>query len=201
MDYEFKYRKVAEALYEALQGDAFYQTMEKSVSNGSSKEAMIRYMDYAMVEAERYGELFIPRTHDYGASVWARPMDEDLEEEKHRRKMIFLADHMGKGCVSTYKTIVAFMSAKSHPLIAEDAWYLSILGILPEFQGRGLGAGLVDGIIAETDGSGVPTYLETFTPRNISFYERLGYRAIEAFQEPTTGAEYTLMVREAKTDG
>ena len=49
MNYEFKYRKYAEALYDALQYNAFYITMEKSIIIGSSKEAMIRYMDYSII--------------------------------------------------------------------------------------------------------------------------------------------------------
>ena len=47
---------------------------------------------------------------------------------------------------------------------------LSIIGILPEFQGQGFGGGLVGPVLNRADQSGVPTYLETFTPRNITFY-------------------------------
>lgn len=196
MTYEFTYRKFAAALYDALREDAFYQAMERSVDNGSGKAAMRRYMDYSMVEAARYGFLFISDVHDHGCSVWARPLDAALAAEKHHRKRAFLESHMGPASVTTYDTICDFMTSMARPLIAEDAWYLSILGILPEFQGRGLGAGLVEGGLVETDRLGASTYLETFTPRNRSFYERLGYRSLQTFHEPTTDAQYTLMVRE-----
>ena len=108
---------------------------------------------------------------------------------------------MGPASVTTYDTICDFMASMARPLIAEDAWYLSILGILPGFQGRGLGVGLVEAVLAETDRLGVSTYLETFTPRNRSFYERPGYATLENFHEPTTGATYALMVRAAKVVG
>jgi hypothetical protein len=52
--------------------------MEKSIENGSSKEAMIRYLDYSIIEGEQYGELYIPESHDYGLSIWARPLNENL---------------------------------------------------------------------------------------------------------------------------
>lgn len=196
MQYELSYRPYAEALYDALQEDAFYVTMEKSVSDGSPKAAMIRYLDYSIVEAQRYGRAYFSGPQSCGVSVWSRPLDRALEDEKHQLKMAFLNDHMGARSVATYTAIVDFMSEQSGALIDEAAWYLSILGILPAFQGQGVGVGLVNEVLTGTDYSGVPTYLETFTPRNIPFYQRLGYRAIERFHEPTTGATYWLMVRE-----
>jgi GNAT superfamily N-acetyltransferase len=92
------------------------------------------------------------------------------------------------------------MSDKTTPLVQEEAWYLSIIGVLPAFQGRGLGAGLVENVLACTDPAGIPTYLETFTPRTISFYNRLGYRVVDCFKEPRTEANYWVMVRDAQAD-
>ena len=198
MDYEFKYRKYAEALYAALANDAFYRTMEKSVYFGSSKEAMLRYLDYSIIESEAYGKLFVPESQDYGISVWSRPLNQYLAKEKSKRKKAFLTNHMGRKSLEIYTAITKFMSKKSDPFIDHNAWYLSILGVLPAFQGQGLGAGLVETALETTDGLGVPTYLETFTPRTIKFYNRLGYDAVTSFHEPTTRAEYWLMIRDTK---
>lgn len=197
MPFDFTFRTYAQALYDALRGDAFYNAMEQSVTEGSPKEAMIRYMDYSIVEAQRYGAVHLTDAHYCGVSVWARPLDRDLAAEKHRRKLSFVNDHMGAQSVETYTAIVEFMSEASGALIDSDSWYLSILGLPPASQGRGLGGGLVEEILGRTDASGVPTYLETFTPRNMSFYHRLGYRAIKGIDEPTTGSRYWLMARGA----
>ena len=89
-------------------------------------------------------------------------------------------------------------TSKAASLIDEAAWYLSILGIIPEFQGQGLGVGLVKNILERTDQLGILTYLETFTQRNIKFYNRLGYKTIESFHEPKTDARYWLMLRDPK---
>ena len=196
--YDFKFRKYAIALYEALKEDAFYQTMENTISNGSSREAMIRYMDHSMDEGKNYGELFIPGNHDYGVSVWSKPIDEMIKKEKYRRKTNFIINHMGKSSLETYNSIVDFMSEKARPLIDAAAWYLSIIGILPGYQGQGLGVGLVKRVTAKTDSLNIPTYLETFSPRSISFYNRIGYEVIDCFHEPTTDAKYWLMHREAE---
>lgn len=81
-------------------------------------------------------------------------------------------------------------------LIEENVWYLSILGVLPAFQGQGLGDGLVESILEKTDQLAVSTYLETFNPRNITFYNRMGYRVATRFDEPVTDADYRLLTRE-----
>lgn len=202
MNFQFKYRKYAEALYEALCGDAFYITMEASVhGRGPAKEAMLKYMEFSMGEGEKYGELYMPASHDYGVSIWAKPLGRELEARKNHEKKMFLQDEMGEKSLETYQAIVGFMSAQAEPLVDQKAWYLSILGILPEFQGRGLGPGLIQTVLKKTDALGVSTYLETFTPRNIPFYQRLGYRETRFVDEPETGSEYCLMIREPSPAG
>lgn len=198
MEYEFSHRILAEALYEALTEDAFYITMEKSVTNGSAREAMLRYLDYSMVEAHRYGVLLISADHKSGAAIWSRPLERELEREKQRSKRDFIIHHMGQSSLESYEAMVAFMAEKSAPQIDADAWYLSIVGIHPRSQGRGHGVDLVEEVLQKTDRMNRPTYLETFSPRNISFYERLGYRSIDRIHEPTSRADYWIMSRESK---
>ena len=49
--------------------------------------------------------------------------------------------------------------------------------------------------IAEADRVSAICYLETFGRRNVSFYQRLGFGIEVRFKEPTTGADYAVMVR------
>ena len=196
MQYQFSFKAHAEAIYHALIEDAFYITMEKSVDNGSAQEAMIRYMDYSILEGSQYGISHFPEKHQYGVSVWSKPLESKLEEEKDTKKKQFLQNHMGIKSLETYDAIVSNMSAAAQGIIDERYWYLSIIGILPKFQNQGLGRELISRVLEETDSKNIPTYLETFTARNISFYERLGYRIATGIQEPTTRAEYWLMTRQ-----
>ena len=197
MSYQFRFRHFAECLYEALKEDAFYQTMEQSVEDQqNAREAMLKYLDYSISESERYGELFVPDKHQFGVSVWSKPISEELGVNKSQEKKAFLRNEMGENALLTYERIVEFMSEKADVLIQPGTWYLSIIGILPAFQGQGLGPDLVKPVLAKTDQLKVPSYLETFTPRNMSFYERLGYHEIATINEPTTGKDYAIMKRE-----
>jgi len=89
------------------------------------------------------------------------------------------------------------MSEESRQVVSETFWYLSILGISPNLQGKGLGLDLVLPVLKKTDVLGVATYLETFTPKNFGFYKRLGFYEAKTVYEPVTGSDYTIMVREA----
>lgn len=196
MNFQFKFREYSKALYYALKEDAFYITMERSVPDTeSSKEALLRYLDYSMVEGKKYGELFIPNKHDYGVSVWSKPLSCELQAQRAEEKKCFLFNYMGQESLRIYEDVVGIMSKNAAPVIDKNSWYLSIVGVLPEFQGKGLGSKLVSGVLEKSDMLEIPTYLETFTPRNITFYERLGYQVVGSFHEPTIQANYWLMAR------
>lgn len=197
IEYRFAYRQYAEALCDALVEDAFYITLEQSVSaRDDPRERLLRYLDYSMVEARDYGTLHFPQAHQYGVAVWSKPLTPERAALQKQAKREFLQRHMGAANAARYDDISDFMSAQSDRLVDASAWYLSIVGILPAFQNKGLGAALIRPVIELADAAGVPTFLETFTPRNEPFYQRLGYRAAGSFFEPTIGASYSLMLRE-----
>ena len=57
-------------------------------------------------------------------------------------------------------------------------FYLSMLGVRPEFSGRGLAGALLERVqaVSRADPHSTGVFLETEDPRNVSFYEHSGYR-------------------------
>ena len=55
-------------------------------------------------------------------------------------------------------------------------WYLGLLAVDPDAQGRGVGAALVRTGLTRADRDGQGTFLETGTEQNVAFYQRLGFR-------------------------
>lgn len=59
--------------------------------------------------------------------------------------------------------------------LAEPHWYLEALGAVPEARGTGVGGRVVQPVLDLCDDARLPAYLESSNPRNVSFYERLGF--------------------------
>ena len=198
--YTYLNRPAAQALYEALiTEDPFYMTIEQAIAKNpaTARKAMVRYMDFSMAEAKNHGDLRLTPDGESGAAVWSIPLVPDRAARLAWDKKQFLTDHLGKKALATYSDIVDFMSKNTRGVIPSNAWYLSILGVAPEAQGKGLGGALVRPVLETTDALGMPAYIESFTPANFGFYEHLGFKTVKTALEPVTGSEYAIMLRKA----
>ncbi|SFD01630.1 GNAT family N-acetyltransferase [Tropicimonas isoalkanivorans] len=196
------YRRYSEALYDALREDPFYATLERRAPDPeTSRDTMLAYYDHSILEAETYGRLVLPQDGTFGASVWSVPLDSARARQKSLCKHEAIGREMGEACLQAYETMCDFMADATGPLVSERDWYLSIVGLRPKFQGQGRGADLIRPVLEDADRASVATYLETFTPANMSFYARLGYEASGCFREPLTDRDYWVMRRQPRADG
>jgi GNAT superfamily N-acetyltransferase len=76
-------------------------------------------------------------------------------------------------------------------------WYLPFVGVEPLHQSRGLGATVLWPILQRCDQERLPAYLESSNPRNIPFYERLGFRPIGVIRSGDS-PEIVPMLREPR---
>ena len=70
--------------------------------------------------------------------------------------------------------------AEHHP--REPHWYLPLVAADPNWIGQGLGSLLMKHALRRCDEEGVAAYLESSNPRNISFYERHGFKIVGKIQ-------------------
>ena len=69
------------------------------------------------------------------------------------------------------------MAEKAHKAAALGPhWYLMTIAIRPEKQGQGLGRALVEHGLKRVDADELPAYLETSNERNLTFYEKFGFK-------------------------
>jgi GNAT superfamily N-acetyltransferase len=62
---------------------------------------------------------------------------------------------------------------KKHP--HDTHFYLPVIGVAPEWQGKGIGTALLQPVLEHCDREGIPAYLEASSPRNRACYERNGF--------------------------
>jgi GNAT superfamily N-acetyltransferase len=70
--------------------------------------------------------------------------------------------------------------AEHHPL--EPHWYLPVIATDPNLFGKGLGTLLMKHALRRCDEEGIAAYLESSNPRNISLYERHGFKVTGRIQ-------------------
>ncbi|MGY1604337.1 GNAT family N-acetyltransferase [Geodermatophilus sp. SYSU D00815] len=73
---------------------------------------------------------------------------------------------------------------------------LASLGVLPDRQGRGVGAATLGPGLARADREGLPVHLETSAEPNVRFYRRLGFEVTDVVDLPGGGPRTWLMRRE-----
>jgi len=77
-------------------------------------------------------------------------------------------------------------------------WYLSMIGVDPARQGRGLGSALLAHCLdALVDAEGALAYLESSNPKNTPLYERFGFEVVGQIQ-PADFPGLTPMLRAAR---
>lgn len=75
-------------------------------------------------------------------------------------------------------------------------WYLGYLGTRHDRQGEGLGTRMLREVLDRADAEGVPAYLESSNERNLTLYERNGFRAVGELQALGHGPTIWRMWRE-----
>ena len=107
-----------------------------------------------------------------GVALWAPPGSQPSVVQQARMLFPFMRV-LGLRRLRTASAGYAVISG-ARP--QEPHWYLSTIGVAPTEQRRGFGSALIAVMLERADRDGVMTYLETFTPDNVPYYERFGFQ-------------------------
>ena len=104
-----------------------------------------------------------------GGALWLPPGTEPDEEELGSVVTSTVAEPKQGQLFAALEELGGY-----HP--EEPHWFLPLIAVDPMSQGRGIGSQLMKHTIARCDETGARAYLESSNPRNISLYERHGFR-------------------------
>jgi ribosomal protein S18 acetylase RimI-like enzyme len=150
------------------------------------------------VFAQLFRRLWLGKADPYttdglaGAAVWMPPDRWEPPLSVQLRMLPGLALNAREELLRFVRSF-NFLEGK-HP--HEPHWYLSVLGIDPDLQGRGFGSHLMQPALRRCDQERLPAYLETATERNVALYERHGFRVTEELPLPGGGPPIWLMWRD-----
>eukprot|EP00929_Paragymnodinium_shiwhaense_P000072 TRINITY_DN10020_c0_g1_i1.p1 TRINITY_DN10020_c0_g1~~TRINITY_DN10020_c0_g1_i1.p1 ORF type:complete len:266 (+),score=20.25 TRINITY_DN10020_c0_g1_i1:195-992(+) len=118
-----------------------------------------------------------------------------------------MSNDIGKGIEKRFDVIGKEMSKIHKKHAPRDHWYVAVMAVDTDAQGNGYCGKLMRTVSLFADKAGVPCYLETSGKRNVSIYERFGYRSEKAYTlscaaDPDNAPAYNAfhaMVRQANT--
>jgi GNAT superfamily N-acetyltransferase len=109
-----------------------------------------------------------------GTAVWMAPGRWQLGLLDQARLLPRMLRAFGRRIVRCLR----LMHAMEQQHLSEPHHYLFIIGTDPAQQGRGVGAALMAPMLERCDSDGLPAYLESSNPRNLSFYRRHGFEEL-----------------------
>lgn len=70
--------------------------------------------------------------------------------------------------------------------LAQPFWHLSPICVSPKLQGQGYGKALIKHGLETIEASSQPCYIETQSKKNVSIYEKYGFKCLRSNKVPTT---------------
>jgi ribosomal protein S18 acetylase RimI-like enzyme len=188
-------RPVAEMMARAFQDDPGSVYFFPDVSERKNKlpyifQLMIRY-------GLLYGEAYATSPNLEGAAVW-------LPSEKVPRTLwgnirsgsLSRLFKVGRKTAAKEKTLGEYVSSIRERHAPSTYWYLLLLGVDPVSQGKGYASILLRAMFARIDQERLPCYLETLTEKDVSIYQRHGFKVVEEGKVPGSEVTIRAMLRE-----
>jgi GNAT superfamily N-acetyltransferase len=129
----------------------------------------------------------------FGAALWLPPGKWHLGPFEQMRLLPPMVNAVGRNLPRLLRVLT--MMEKKHPHEPEH-YYLAVLGVEPERQGRGFGSALMQPVLQRCDREGVHAYLESSKERNCVLYQRHGFEIVEELRLPDGGPPLWPMWRE-----
>jgi GNAT superfamily N-acetyltransferase len=196
--------RAAEVLARAFWDDVMYEFV---IPDPEARARVLPLMcSFGLTHAMLHGEVYTTPEVS-GVACWLPPGKTDLTARRMLRTAVELLRMSGLAIPRAFlslgreswrrnQALTAHITQLHERIMKGPHWHLLLLGVDPDFQGRGIGAGLVRPVLARADAEGLPCYLETQTEGNVRFYEKLGFRVAHDGYVPGHSLRMWSMVRE-----
>jgi len=145
------------------------------------------------------GESFITSPQLEGAAAWIHSANLGTSFWKMLTSgAIWPAIKMGIEAGRKMQVFNQYMERKHSELAPVKHWYLFLIGVDPQHQGKGYASTLLREMISRIDKEGLPCYVETGVEKNVSMYEHFGFDVIDEFIVPNTMVKVWAMLRKPK---
>lgn len=136
----------------------------------------------------RFGTVLTTAAELRGAAVWLPPGRTEITDERATEAGLDkLPELLGVEAATRFFAALSAVEPYHKTDVPVNHSYVLVVGVEPTAQGRGLGRALLAPLLQQADRDGLPCYLETAQPRNVGFYQHLGFRILRDIVDPASG--------------
>jgi ribosomal protein S18 acetylase RimI-like enzyme len=135
------------------------------------------FLNAAFISLLRYGKNWgTVFSDEAGIGILLGPSDIQISTTRmFRCGFLSAVRHLGLRSILKYATIVSRVNKTHSSLMSVPHYYLWIIGVSCQRQGKGHGTKLAKRMLESVDDSTLPCYLETWNDRNLGFYHNIGF--------------------------
>lgn len=136
----------------------------------------------------RFGTVLTTEGEPRGAAVWLPPGETAVTDDRAvEAGLDRLPEALGVDAAERFFSVLAAIEPHHRTDVPADHWYVMVIGVEPGAQGQGLGRALLTPILEEARRQRLPCYLETAQPKNVEFYQHLGFRVLRDIVDQGSG--------------
>ncbi|MFC1950872.1 GNAT family N-acetyltransferase [Chloroflexota bacterium] len=185
----------AEMLARAFEDDPLFKSLIPDDEKRRKKATHL--FTFTLKLGIRYGEVYTTSQNLEAITVWMRPDEDNINLWKALRcGVIPLIFRVGPRLMKKMNAVDGYGERVRKRLAPSRYWYLAILGVDPDHQGKGHASELMKPMLKRIDGEGLPCYLETDTEKNISMYQHFGFKLLEHIDVTEYNTQFDAMLKE-----
>lgn len=187
--------KAVEVLSKAFDSDPL--TLYMFPNDATRRILLPHYFNFQVSYGLIFGKIYAPSPKIEGLAIWYLSNKYKMNMMKQLRAggmRLFMK--LKKETISRMMPIGRFSAEMHHKYGSFKHWYLSPIGVDPEFQGKGLGSLMIRTMLNRIDNEKLPSLLETQNPVNVEIYKRFGFEVVATETIPDTEIPHWVMVRQ-----
>jgi GNAT superfamily N-acetyltransferase len=167
--------------------------------DGQRQEILPLFLEAGARIAQMHGEVYTTPGAVLGGACWLPPGGTEINEERLAAAgALDVIGRMGEEAAGRFGALMEQLGEIHHTAVPPEHWYLLILGVDPPRQGQGIGGTLIEPILRRADAEGVPCYLETMKPINVTFYQKHGFEVAVDDDTKDGGLHFWTMRRDPR---
>jgi ribosomal protein S18 acetylase RimI-like enzyme len=180
------------ALADAFRDDPVFEFLIPADATGREARMLAYFTSIARSYLRRDKHAFVA-DEGRGGALWAAPGSWRMPPSEIVRETPAAVKAFGRNLPRALRLLTQVEGL--HPKEPHH-WYLGYLGTRCDSQGMGIGSAMLREVLAQADDTRTPAYLESSNERNLTLYERHGFRVVEEIKALGTGPSIYRMWRD-----